>query len=722
MIQQVRRPAPVREAPLRAQVRSVAGVPRLFIGEEPVSGNLVFLNGDIPTSQPVYDSEIAHIRAAGHHRYSTITNLRFGPVAADPFAQHAAVLDGILDQDPRAQILLRVSVSESAGTDTPAGERVTYADGRMTKMVSIASERWYREACERLTALVHAVRRHPRYAGHVFGYHLECREWMSPYFYQSPDICPANSAAFRRWLAAQYPDTQALQAAWQTGDTLETAGVPGDLPLDEPSHALLLRSGDARYRDYLRYMGDLTSARIEGLAHCVKEASRRENIVIAFYGYYFEIYHAASGHFAMSRLLESPDIDGFAGPASYMDRNAGRDAAVACSGYMTAADTVARAGKLWFMESDQRTFLNPSGRTMDVAAYPPLRSLAEIRTVHRREIGAAMVHATAMYPMDLGGYGWYDDASIWTHFVRLDRAHAAYSGARRGLSAFDVALVVDERAQTDVGCSRMSARLLARMMLAMYRTGVRFSLREMGDVLGREPSEKMLIFCNPFHLTADKAAILRDRLQRDGRTAVYLYDFGCSDAAQVRALTGMEISREDTVADHRVTMTGEGIAGLQDEGSLQTGPVSRVTDGSTAVLGRYVDGTAAFAVHEEESWRAVFCGAGGLSAHNLRTLAAACGVPVLCDSGDILVADRHLAVLNTVTAGDKTLRFHETVDVWDYFAGRWAEGVDRYRFPALGQGECRWLFYGRRTAIEAMGIPPWSHLPGTPDAQEEAQE
>lgn len=94
--------------PIKAAVLLENGRPALYLDGQPHAPNLSFLNGDtISYSQPVYDSEIAHIAGAGLHLYSTITRLYFdGEEGLDP--RHQAVLDSILDNDPQARILLRV--------------------------------------------------------------------------------------------------------------------------------------------------------------------------------------------------------------------------------------------------------------------------------------------------------------------------------------------------------------------------------------------------------------------------------------------------------------------------------------------------------------------------------------------------------------------------------------------------------------------------------------
>ena len=67
---------------------------------------------------------------------------------------------------------------------------------------------------------------------------------------------------------------------------------------------------------------------IELVASTIKDASDHKKIVTIFYGYYFEISGLplgpqTSGHLALARLLECPDIDILCSPISYLDRGLG---------------------------------------------------------------------------------------------------------------------------------------------------------------------------------------------------------------------------------------------------------------------------------------------------------------------------------------------------------------------------------------------------------------
>ena len=61
------------------------------------------------------------------------------------------------------------------------------------------------------------------------------------------------------------------------------------------------------------------------LAHAVREATHGRKLVVFFFGYVFEFGAIAngpgtSGHYALRRVLDCPDIDVLCSPISYFDR------------------------------------------------------------------------------------------------------------------------------------------------------------------------------------------------------------------------------------------------------------------------------------------------------------------------------------------------------------------------------------------------------------------
>ena len=707
---------PTKVKTIKAQVKNLNGVPRLYINGNLRAANMLFVNTDI-RNDDIYASEIKHTANGGIHMYTIINNLSFSTVANQElkFANLRGAMDLVVKNDPKAELLLRVNVGQFYTKNVPDSEVMHFVGGeeKTFKLVSLASDTWFDDAKAQLKEQVEYIRSHADYADHVYGYHLECSEWFQ-YAYREAgaDISPANDRKFREWLTAKYKTDAALQQAWGSGYTLAKAEVPRDLPDNISgaghSHNLLLQAGETRFADYFDYINDLVASRIEGLAKVIKDTTNNENVVIAFYGYYFDLYDAQSGHFDFRKLLESPYLDGFASPVTYSDRSGSSSSAAATSGYMTAVDSVVRAGKLWVMESDQRTFINRTENPNDTFC-PPIPTINKIQTVHKREIGTCMVHGTAMYAMDLSGLGWLDDANIWRNIGRLTTTNLAYIQAQKSPATYDVALVVDEKAESLVGTpGGLSSTTLSQMRFNMYRAGVRFALVEIGDILaGRADDYKVYIFANPYRLSADTVNKLNDKLHRDDKMSVFLYNFGNTAAADVKKLTGMDIVNKMESMNHRITISQSEIPGLPKTSNGATlNPTARVTGSQTVTLGKYSDGTVGFALYKGNGYKTIFYGDTNLSTKSIRAIAQYAGVNVYMDTDDVFVANENMIVLNTSSEGNKTVQFGEKVDVYDYFENKWHTGVSSLTFTMKTE-ECKYLFYGKKADIEAMKLPAW---------------
>lgn len=698
-----------------SQVKTVNGTPRLFVNGQMTSGNMLFINGDMSAANvtDAFKRQVSYASENGLNLFSTIYNINYTYKAATNkdlvFNSLKSRLDTIIDMDEDAQILLRISV---IGPPSVFGDSETASyNGKKSGRVSIASDAWIEETVARVKDVVTYIRSQKDYADHVFGYHLDCGEWFPEEFTVCADTSPTNNREFREWLTAKYKTDAALQKAWgTTAYSLANATVPSD-QLSSSHAGLFLSTADTRYADYYDYWSEMTASRVNAIAKAIKEASNNENVVIAFFGYYFEQYHASTGHWDFRSLLESQYLDGFASPTSYMDRANGSNPNVATSGYMTTVDSVIRAGKLWIMESDERTFLNTTGRTESLGIWTPISTIEDILEVHKREIAIAMIHGASMYPMDLSGYGWYDDVEIWENFGKLDKTYLAYASASKKQAKYEVALVVDEDAGRLVSQPfGVGNPGLARAMLDIYRAGISFALVEQEDLLlGCADDYKVYIFVNPYRLTSAEINTLSAKLHTGNKTAVYLYSFGNASAADIKKLTGMNMTTTNAKASHALTLTSQNkLTGLVGLPAPTANPRTTVTGGYTTELGKYSDGTVGAALYEAGNYKSVFIGTAGLGTpSSIRALARYGGANIFIDTNDVLVANDNMVMLHASSRGNKTVNFSGKVDVYDYFENKWYTNVSSVTLSNMRSGTCRWLFYGKKAEIEAMKLPAW---------------
>ncbi len=714
----------------RAYVKTEKGLATLSINGKTVPPLMFFGNTDMTTRYDVLLSEFQKAAKGNIHLHSVITNPEIG-VDNPPEVQYFNLqnhLDLVLEGDPEGFILLRVNVGKYFGTSSyPQDEIVNYVNPKnaYNPMVSIASDLWLNEAKLMLADLVDYIRQDPLYSQHVIGYHLECGEWFQYMFRENGlDISPANSRKFRAWLQKKYKTDSALRSAWADSSvSLNTVLVPSDLPGNlsgKPEDmTLMLKDTDQRYIDYMDYIGDLVAGIIEELAEVIKVKSQGENIVTAFYGYLFELADPQSGHFSLEKLLASPHLDGFASPETYLDRNKGellpKMPAGATGAYMTTVDSIQRAGKLWFVESDQRTFINRYGASTEHDAYlVPMTSINEILEVSKRNVGVNMTKGAAIWFMDLWSVGWLDDQAIWDNNGKLADVYHAYSSARKNAPKIDVALVVDEKAMSLVAQPTDSAwHFLSYQRFDFYRAGLNFGMFTKKDLLeGNLGGADVIFMLTPFRLSSAEASRIKTAIK--GKTIVFSYGFGHTDLADVKSLTGMDFALQTGSQKLPLSMyplAGSAMLQLNQKNRMRAkvsaNPRYHVVSGYDEAVGKYSDGKIAFALKDNGSHKAVFFGGMRMDTDVIRALVSYSGKGhVFMDSDDVVVANEDLLVFHSSKKGVKTLQLPVKTDVYDYFTGTWHESVKSIKFSAE-YGETRYFFYGKRKDIEAMKLPVW---------------
>ncbi|MHB8963728.1 MAG: hypothetical protein ACYC5K_11310 [Saccharofermentanales bacterium] len=635
-------------------------------------------------------------------------------------------LDAMIAGDPDGFALVRVNVGKYFNTSSyPDSEIVKYVQTRAdyNPMVSIASDTWFEQAKTMLKETVAYIRKDPLYSKHVMGYHIECGEWFQYMFRENGlDISPANSRKFREWLKIKYSTNAALRSAWANQlVSLDTVTVPEDLPGNlsgkPETLTLMLKTTDQKYIDYLDYIGDLVSSRIEGLAAVIKDASNDENIVIAFYGYLFELADPQSGHFSLEKLLKSDNIDGFSSPECYLDRNVGelfpKQPAGSTGAYMTAVDSVQRAGKLWFVESDQRTYINRYGAATEHDAYlVPAESVSEIVEIAKRDVGSNMIRGAAIWFMDLWAVGWLDEQEIWDNNGKLADLYQAYAGAQKGIPKLDVAFVVDEKAMSLVSQPTDSAwHFLSYQRYDFYRAGISWGMYTIQDLLNNRIKDAKVIFVlTPFRLSTPNVAKIKAAAA--GRTIVFSYGFGSTSAADILSLTGMTITQHSDRTNIQMMPAADASdLGLADKSSMgasvNASPRWAVTSGADRKIGQYADGKTGFAVKDNGSYKAVFFGGMRMDTDVIRAiLGYAGGTHVFIESDDVVMSNENMLVIHSSKTGVKTIRFPVKCDVYDYFEGTWYTGVSSIK-TSMALGQTKYYFFGKKAEIEAMKLPIW---------------
>jgi hypothetical protein len=562
----------------------------------------------------------------------------------------------------------------------------------------VASPSFRREAAGRLRRLIEHLE--AKFGEHVAGYH-PCGQNTGEWFYQGtwePALnggSPSDVRAWRDWLRQRYVTDRALQDAWHD----PTAGL-GQALVPSPARRHASPAGTFRDAareqdliDWAEFQQDAMSGCVLELARAAREASQGRKLVVFFSGYVFEFAAvptgpAVSGHYALRRLLDSADIDVLCSPISYFDRGLGQSAPS-----MTAAESVALAGKLWLCEDDTRTYL---GTGNFPGAVDAVRTLEETNQELLRNVGQDAVRNFATWWMDLGATGWFNDPGMWAEMDRLKALDEPLL-ARPLPFRPEVAAVLDERSMLRVtpAGAEVTRPGVYEARAPLGRMGAPYGQYLMDDVLAGRVHSRLYVLLNPWVLRRDDRSALRDVLR--GRTAIWCYAPGYLDDGEpslegMRELTGFRLVPCTSSATATPSEAGRKLGLSRAFGSGRPIRPLFAVEGLAPgeVLATYPDGTAAAAIRRTSEGVRLFVGVPGLTSELLRLAAREAGVHLFTESDCNVYANGPYLILHGAEAAPVQLRLPCEAVVTDLLTGQ-----DLGRGPMLllplGKGATRVL-------------------------------
>ena len=218
-------------------------------------------------------------------------------------------------------MVYRTRRGDLPGTDDGESDRLIRNDAAHHLRASLASEKWIREACEKLALLCDAIKGSPE-EDMLLGFQIACGiygEWHQ----WGTDISTPMKQYFKNYLVRKYKTETALREAWQNPDvTFETAEFRPETFRD---------GDDGFFRDPGKSKDTMDSQ--ECLQTCAPNAILRfcktvkeklpDKLAGAFYGYYFGVggsYTPIGGHLIPRMLYEAQGIvDFFCGPFCYLE-------------------------------------------------------------------------------------------------------------------------------------------------------------------------------------------------------------------------------------------------------------------------------------------------------------------------------------------------------------------------------------------------------------------
>jgi beta-galactosidase len=416
-----------------------------------------------------------------------------GPGKYD-FAPLEKDFNAILGADPEARIIIRIHLDPPAWWEAAHPEGCCQLSDGSTFRQCFASPVWRADTAEAFRACLGWLDASPCRAS-LAGIHVAAgrtEEWFYHYHDTFRDRNPARTRAFRDWLRAKYGgDAGRLRAAWHRDDIDFDSVGPADISGAEKEKRW--RTADeAPVIDTFRFHAESMADNIVFFCRLVKKSSGGKLLTGAFYGYHCYVTDPRSGHFALARLLECPDLDYLSSPNVYR-RVMGEDWPP-----MAATASVALHGKLWLAENDTRTFrttllkdqapaICPEGY-YDGGVWRGPESASDSVALLRKNTARMLAGGYGGWWFDMWG-GWFSDPALREVLRRTQELGALSLAESVPEMRPQIAVITDEElAFHDAAFGAATARLLDNRY-ALGRSGAPHDLYLRNDMTRLPPEQ-----------------------------------------------------------------------------------------------------------------------------------------------------------------------------------------------------------------------------------------
>jgi len=617
----------------------------------------------------------------------------------------------VLEANPKALLLPRIWAGPPAWWAAAHPDDVMVWDRPPQEPPGavVASPEYRRDAAARLAALVAHLEE--KLADRVAGYH-PCGQHTGEWFYEGtwgPGLngyAKADLRAWRHWLKARYGDDASLRAAWRDPRVgLDTAAVPSPAARRAaPAGALRDPIAERALIDFAEFQQDAMADCVCQLARAVRQASGGRKLVVFFFGYVFEFGAigngpATAGHYALRRVLDSADIDVLCSPISYFDRGLGQSAPA-----MTAAESVALAGKMWLYEDDTRTYL---GTGEFPGLYDGVDTLEKTNEELLRNTGQCALRNFATWWMDLGATGWFNDRRMWMEMARLkalDQPLLDHPIPYRP----DVAAVIDPRSMIRVTPAGHAVTVpgVYEVRRPLGRMGAPYGQYLLDDVIAGRVRAKMHVLLTAWCLDPEQRRKLLAATR--GSLRVWCYAPGYQEESRttldgphelvgfrMKKVSGIKAWAEPTPAGKKLGLRqGFGLAGPIE-------PLLAAADATPEeTLATYADGSAAVALRRSREGGSLFVGPPGLTSELLRLAAVQAGVHLFTRADCNVYASGPYLVLHGAQQGPIEIDVARPDPIRDVLTGQAVGRGPKILLP-LDKGRTRVLMIeGQSTTAE----------------------
>lgn len=556
-------------------------------------------------------------------------------------------IDGILEKNPEAFIMLRFNVSAPywwTQASENAGELVSYTgfdgyagddDAGPSKRVSFASEKYRKASGEKLREFFTLLQYTPEgdrvIAVQVTGGNYG--EFQYYGFSYEPDCGRCMTLAFRNFLKRKYGSPEALSRAWKTEiKRFEDAGVPSYNTRYANENGLRGPAASQPVFDYYACQGKVASSMVEDYCKTVKEVWNRDIACGVFYGYLFcednggdFTISASASQTDLQSILESPYIDIISGPYAARD--------LKLSGcFRTLAMSVSLHGKLFITENDMPTHLGDGTRV----PFP--------RGCRNERDSIAMLRRNYMYTLTENAGLWYYDFGPGNRSGEFNTPNlmkevgslkklSDRSFTRSYESGADVLVVYDLYScyfTLPIAADPLAFRLVDDFNQSMQQTGAAFDrifLQDIGRV--KLAQYKAVFFTNTLCFTQPELEFIKKEVMAQDRTVFFMSADGLyrsSGAAvgkstdYISELTGLQVSEKQNGS--RIRLTGA-LSGVVGEDGVRA--FFEVAGQQADVQARYEDGSVAGVLKRTGDCNVWYFGAPMTDVNSLREILTSAG-------------------------------------------------------------------------------------------------
>lgn len=442
------------------------------------------------------------------------------------------------------------------------------------------------------------------------------------------DISPAMQRAYRQFVRDRYNgDVSALRRAWSDpGITFDEVRVPTDAEWRERREQTLHFPQPqqlARERDYFALQRTLGRRFLRAQFATARDALAGRPVMLAV-----DAFKQAMMGWRANRLVDGsgpvaqtmtdwPELSVVSGmldiadlldddcwrllttPADYTLRSPGM-------GWESegVSDSLRLRGKIQFVENDARTWVGRCAHTLGA-----LRTDAEARAGLLRNTAWALSRGHLHYWMNVGS-GFFHDQTLHTGVIRDERRLLDASTRWPHVETeHAICLVLDDSSPVheDGTAGYQHIACLWQRQLGLAHCGIPYRTHLFPDLARNDmPPYRCYLFPNLFMLDAERIALLRQRVLRDGRTAIFGPATGITDGTRLGAeglssLLGVPFEMVNQQAPRRVLIDhGHPVpralpSNMVYGDSYAFGPILLPAEGARAEPGTAVLGNAAIA-------------------------------------------------------------------------------------------------------------------------------